>query len=71
MSSRYILTDEGFLDLICGICEQARKDLKDPVQRLDAERFFRSMWFYELTGLNGQAILEKLRRDGYYGQETF
>ena len=28
----------------------------------DAEKFFLSVWFYELTGLNGEKIIEGLKQ---------
>jgi len=32
-------------------------------QLLDAERFFRSQWFGRLTNIDGQWLLERLRRE--------
>ena len=37
--------------------EQARH------MRSDCERFFRSVWFVELTGVDGRVILRKLREE--------
>lgn len=50
--------------LIEAICHQASKDLtgKDLKQKIDAMDFFRSEWFEELTGLDGEDILQELLR---------
>ena len=34
----------------------------------DVERFFRSQWFYELTGADGAMVLARLERDGMKGR---
>jgi len=33
------------------------------VEIIEVERFFRSQWFYELTGCDGNVIMEKIRRE--------
>ena len=51
--------------LIEGICRQAAKDLLNKVPqywRFDAMDFFRSRWFEELTGLDGEEILQEILR---------
>ena len=51
--------------LIEGICRQAAKDLRNKVSlnyKIDAMDFFRSVWFEELTGLDGEEILQQLLR---------
>ena len=51
--------------LIEGICRQAAKDLRNKVPqywRFDAMDFFRSRWFEELTGLDGEEILQEILR---------
>ena len=66
-------TSDPYGLLIAGICRQAAKDLRatryDKARnktvpnyrmRRDAERFFLSDWFYELTGLDGKTIINKL-----------
>lgn len=67
------VTNDPYGLLIAGICKQAAKDLNatryDKVRektvpnyrmRKDAEKFFLSNWFFELTGLDGKTILNKL-----------
>lgn len=44
---------------------KAAGDLRD-----ECERFFRSKWFEALTGVRGDYILEKLRRE-YEGERVF
>jgi hypothetical protein len=34
----------------------------------DVERFFRSQWFYELTGADGTVMLARLEREGMKGR---
>ena len=48
--------------LIEGICHKAAQDLrcKDIRLKLDAMDFFRSEWFYYLTGMNGDDVIERL-----------
>lgn len=48
--------------LIEGICRQAARDLtcKNQKLQIDAMDFFRSRWFVELTGLDGEEIISKL-----------
>jgi len=33
------------------------------VEIIEVEKFFRSQWFYELTGCDGNVIMEKIRRE--------
>ena len=50
--------------LIEGICRQAVEDLNDTNIniRLDAIKFFKSKWCEDLTGLNGEEILQEILR---------
>ena len=48
--------------LIEAIVKQASRDLKSKNYdtRTDAMDFFRSLWFTELTGLDGEEIIQRL-----------
>ena len=51
--------------LVEGICRQAANDIRNKVAlsyKLDAMDFFRSRWFEELTGLDGEEILQEILR---------
>lgn len=65
---------EGIHNLIEGIVQQAAHDFrqgmkteaklhKPSLQRADAEKFFRSNWFYNLTGLDGAYIVRRMRNE--------
>ena len=57
----------GYYLLVEAIVKQAVKDINPRSKkryRKDAERFFRSQWFVELTGLDGKEILKKLKQKG-------
>ena len=65
---------EGIHNLIEGIVKQAAHDFrqglkteaklhKPSLQRMDAEKFFRSNWFYNLTGLDGAYIVRRMRNE--------
>lgn len=36
---------------------------KNPVERKELERFFRSEWFSFLSNLNGEVLLEQLQKE--------
>lgn len=75
---RKAMDDTGAERLAEAIVKQAADDYKmaqiqsrRPKQRYvalarmrECERFFRSDWFRALTGLDGEAILQQLRREG-------
>jgi hypothetical protein len=70
------MTDTGAEALMHGIVRQACNDWKKAKRKLkqepddeiadarkrECERFFRSHYFHDLTGLPGREFLEKLRR---------
>lgn len=59
----YLQMADAYDHLVEGICHQAAKDLKDKKNdylRFDAMDFFRSWWFYELTGLDGEEVITRL-----------
>lgn len=61
------ITDDGYIALVKAIVAQASNDVvtlsPETGFRIDAERFFQSSYFEMLTGLDGKAILEKLRAE--------
>jgi hypothetical protein len=72
-----LIMDEGFSNLANAIILQAVKDyraaistLKNYPYSIDAnkekssgERFFRSKWFSEITSIDGNMLLKKLREE--------
>ena len=68
---------EAYEELANAIVLRAVDDWRDAVKRLirrpwnekamqrkkEAETFFHSDWFYELTGVEGSVILEKLEKE--------
>lgn len=68
---------EMYKELANAIVLQAVKDWRSAVRTLkkrpwydqakrtrnECERFFRSIWFVELTGLDGRVILKKLKQE--------
>ena len=68
---------EQYEELANAIALQAVKDWRAAVKRLrrrrtnedakkrkeETETFFHSQWFYELTGVEGDVILEKLEKE--------
>lgn len=61
--SRFI-HPQGYTNLVCAIVHQAKRDVLDYAPgtpyRQDAERFFRSEYFEEITELDGKPILNRL-----------
>ena len=78
---------KGVYDLVGAIVKTAMNDWEDAVvalsrnpeatfaqnRKIDTERFFLSDYFYDLTNIDGERVLNKLREDFkhgeyYYGQ---
>ncbi len=60
-----IKSPEGMQRLVEAICRTAATDYlysKKEKNVKDAEIFFKSDWFFELTGLDGKPILKRLDR---------
>ncbi len=69
------LNDNGVNNLICGIVKKAVDDWRQAKKRLaknpqnvtaqgvvtDCECFFKSEYFYHLTGMDGEEFLKRLR----------
>ena len=68
--------DEGYFLLIYAIIEQAVKDYRSALKRLkeypadysasdrirEVQRFFRSDWFYFLSGIDGEAAIKEIEK---------
>ena len=64
---------DGYTKLAHAVVIQAVKDWREAVKhprsekakamKADCEEFFLSGWFVELSGLDGKALLEKLRKE--------
>ena len=71
------LCAEGVQNLTEAIVKKAADDWREAVaarirgnvvlehsrMQTDCERFFLSDWFFELTGLNGRVVLQKLKKE--------
>lgn len=74
------MREEPYKDFAAAIVAQAAKDYRaalcelkrDPYSwkawnmKKDAEKFFRSDWMVELTGLDGRLLIRKIREDVKY-----
>ena len=72
------LNDNGVNNLVCGIVKKAVDDWMNAKKRLgknphnataqgiviDCERFFLSEYFYNLTGMDGEEFLKRLKFQG-------
>lgn len=63
----YAMCEQGIENLVTGIVTQAAKDyrkvrhLEDSYEKQELEEFFLSKWFYQLTGVDGQMVLDRLK----------
>ena len=63
----YEMCEQGIENLVTGIVTQAAKDyrkvrhLENSYEKRELEEFFLSTWFHQLTGLDGQMVLDKLK----------
>lgn len=63
----YEMCEQGIENLVTGIVTQAAKDyrkvrhLEDSYEKQELEEFFLSKWFYQLTGVDGQMVLDRLK----------
>ena len=77
MQVKSFIIDDGFSNLANAIILQAVKDYRDALKTLknypnsidankekfDGERFFHSKWFSDITSIDGNMILKKLREE--------
>ena len=60
-----IKSPDGVERLVQAICRNAATDYlysKKEEHVVSAEKFFKSDWFFELTGLDGKSVLKRLDR---------
>ena len=63
----YEMCEQGIENLVTGIVTQAAEDyrkvryLKHSYEKQELEEFFLSTWFHQITGLDGQMVLDKLK----------
>lgn len=63
----YEMCEQGIENLVTGIVTQAAKDyrkvrhLEHSYEKQELEEFFLSAWFHQITGLDGQIVLDKLK----------
>lgn len=61
--------DRAYLDLANAIVTQAANDYRDALNRnhprrlLEIEKFFRSKWYRILTKVDGEYLIEKLKKE--------
>ncbi len=62
MSTLENISKKGLTNIVVAICHDAAIDYihGDKEQSTDAARFFRSKWFNQLTGLDGNVIIRRL-----------
>lgn len=60
------MTDEGYINLVHAMVSHARSDIMynppGSSARIDAEAFFHSPWFEQLTGGDGKAAMDSIHR---------
>lgn len=77
MQVQPLIMEDGFTNLASAIILQAVKDYRDALKTLEknpysidankmksnGERFFRSKWFSQVTSIDGNMLLKKLREE--------
>ncbi|UWG05764.1 MAG: hypothetical protein [Bacteriophage sp.] len=59
-----INTDGGYVQLWIAVINQAVNDYRtNPKMRSEVARFFKSPWFEKMTGVNGQVVLDRLKKE--------
>ena len=57
-------TDGGYVQLWIEVINQAVKDYRNnPNMRSEVARFFKSAYFEKMTGVNGQVVLDRLKKE--------
>lgn len=61
---------KGYENLVVGIVKLAISDYKygSDERKQDAEGFFKSDWFYDLTGFDGNYVIRQLKGDEKCGR---
>lgn len=59
-----IKTDGGYTQLWIAVITQAVNDYRyNPNMRSEVTRFLKSSYFKKMTGVNGQAVLDRLKKE--------
>lgn len=59
-----VQTNGGYMQLWMAVVNQAVNDYrKYPKMRSEVARFFKSDYFERMTGVNGQVLLERLKKE--------
>ena len=59
-----IQTNCGYTQLWIAVINQAVNDYRNyPEMRSEVERFFKSIYFEKMTGINGEVILNRLKKE--------
>ena len=62
-----IQTNGGYVQLWIAVINQAVNDYRNnPNMRSEIARFFKSSYFEKMTGVNGQVVLDRLKREVAY-----
>jgi hypothetical protein len=59
-----IQTNGGYVQLWIAVINQAVNDYRNkPNMRSEIARFFKSSYFEKMTGVNGQVVLDRLKKE--------
>ena len=59
-----IYTDGGYVQLWIAVIHQAVNDYRtNPKMRSEVARFLKSRYFEQMTGVNGQVVLDRLKKE--------
>nr|DAJ90950.1 MAG TPA: hypothetical protein [Caudoviricetes sp.] len=59
-----IQTNGGYVQLWIAVINQAVSDYRNkPNMRSEIARFFKSSYFEKMTGVNGQVVLDRLKKE--------
>lgn len=59
-----IQTNGGYVQLWIAVINQAVNDYRNkPNMRSEIARFFKSSYFQKMTGVNGQVVLDRLKKE--------
>ena len=57
-------TNGGYMQLWIAVITQAVNDYRDkPNMRSEVTRFFKSKYFMRITGVDGQVVLDRLKKE--------
>lgn len=62
--SNYHRTNGGYMQLWVAVINQAVNDYRNnPRMRSEVARFLKSSYFEKMTGVNGQVVLDRLKKE--------